>query len=60
MGLFRRKAAAEHEEERCPYCREPLPEEASRCLMCGSNLPLRASGERRVPARAVEVARDGG
>jgi hypothetical protein len=41
MGLFRRKSPhPELEVERCPRCREPVPEEAAVCNMCG--LPLEA------------------
>ena len=25
MGLFRRNKRNEHEEDRCPQCREPVP-----------------------------------
>lgn len=42
MGLFGRKRSQEEVEERCPHCREPLPEGAVKCLMCGIDLrPLR-------------------
>jgi hypothetical protein len=35
MGLFRRKAMSEDDSERCPRCRERLPEGAVECMMCG-------------------------
>ena len=42
MRLFRRKATSEDEGERCPRCRERVPEGADECLMCGVDLrPLR-------------------
>jgi predicted amidophosphoribosyltransferase len=45
MGLFRRKQSTEEDVERCPYCRERLPEGANRCQMCGAALePLRVVG----------------
>jgi predicted amidophosphoribosyltransferase len=49
MGLFRRKATVEDEPERCPVCRERLPDDAGECAMCGADLkPLRPWVERRV------------
>jgi Double zinc ribbon domain len=49
MGLFRRKATVEGEPERCPVCRERLPDDADECAMCGADLkPLRPSFERHV------------
>ena len=47
MGLFRQKQPMEDEDERCPNCRERLPESATTCMMCGLPLePVRdASGE---------------
>jgi hypothetical protein len=47
MGLFRRKHPhAELEAERCPRCREPVPEEAAVCNMCGLSLaPVRETAE---------------
>src|SRR5215204_2154895 len=49
MALFRRKATVEDEPERCPVCRERLPDDAHECAMCGADLkPLRPSYERRV------------
>jgi hypothetical protein len=53
MGLFRRKATVEEAPERCPVCRERLPDDADECAMCGVDLkPLRPSLERRVSAPA--------
>jgi hypothetical protein len=52
MGLFRRKATSESEGERCPRCRERVPDGADECVMCGADLrPLRpvSPGERGVP-----------
>jgi hypothetical protein len=44
MGLFRRKQREERFDERCPNCREPVPEGAIKCTMCGIDLrPLRGS-----------------
>jgi hypothetical protein len=44
MGLFRRKRNDDEVEERCPQCREPVPEGAADCVMCGADLrPLRAA-----------------
>jgi hypothetical protein len=48
MRLFRRKAITEHEGERCPRCRERVPEGADECLMCGVDLrPLRGESPDR-------------
>lgn len=42
MGLFRKKSTAAEEAERCPHCRELLPDGAVECMMCGVALePLR-------------------
>jgi hypothetical protein len=38
MGLFGRKRSEDEVEERCPHCREPLPEGAEKCVMCGIDL----------------------
>jgi hypothetical protein len=35
MGLFRSKQLTEKEDERCPNCRERVPEGAVTCMMCG-------------------------
>jgi hypothetical protein len=43
MRLFRKKRPDWQEGERCPRCRERLPEYADECMMCGLALaPLRA------------------
>jgi rRNA maturation endonuclease Nob1 len=48
MRLFRRKNV-EVERERCPLCRERVPEHADECAMCGADLrSMRPSSERRV------------
>ena len=39
MRFFRRKPTSEEQRERCPYCREPVPEGAVDCMMCGATLP---------------------
>jgi hypothetical protein len=54
MGLFRRKDTSESEAERCPYCREPVPDGAVECMMCGAALPARAvpNDEETEPAEA--------
>jgi rRNA maturation endonuclease Nob1 len=47
MGLLRRKTTTEGEPERCPLCRERIPDDADECAMCGADLrPLRPSAER--------------
>ena len=47
MGLFRRNTTMEAEPERCPLCRERVPDDADECAMCGADLrPLRPSLER--------------
>ena len=57
MALFRRKATLEVEPERCPVCRERLPDEADECAMCGADLrPLRPS-ERRLSVGPAEPDR---
>jgi predicted amidophosphoribosyltransferase len=38
MSLFRRKQQSEEEDERCPNCRERVPEGAATCEMCGLDL----------------------
>jgi hypothetical protein len=44
MRFFRRKRSDDDETERCPRCREPVPEGAAECLMCGLPLePFRAA-----------------
>ncbi len=50
MGLFGRKRRDDEAEERCPHCREPVPEGAVECMMCGINLrPLRGMPADEVP-----------
>jgi rRNA maturation endonuclease Nob1 len=57
MGLFRNKANVEVEPERCPLCREHVPEHADECAMCGADLrSFRPWSERRV-AEPVERTR---
>jgi hypothetical protein len=42
MRLFGRKRRDDEVQERCPHCREPVPDEAVECKMCGVDLrPLR-------------------
>jgi hypothetical protein len=42
MGLFRRKQLNDEDDERCPNCRERVPEGAVTCMMCGLALePVR-------------------
>jgi hypothetical protein len=56
MGLFRRKQLNEEDDERCPNCRERVPEGAVTCMMCGLALePVRE------PSRDASVfgAREG-
>lgn len=38
MSLFRKKPLIEEEDERCPNCRERVPEGATACMMCGLDL----------------------
>jgi predicted amidophosphoribosyltransferase len=43
MRFFRRKRS-DDEPERCPRCRERVPERAAECMMCGLPLdPCRAA-----------------
>jgi hypothetical protein len=35
MGLFRKRAKGGDQAERCPRCRERLPDGATACMMCG-------------------------
>jgi hypothetical protein len=47
MGLFRKKRPEWDDDERCPRCRERLPEGAAECMMCGLALaPLRGESPR--------------
>jgi rRNA maturation endonuclease Nob1 len=51
---FLRRKNVEEEPERCPLCRERVPEHADECAMCGADLrSLRPSWEREMsePAR---------
>jgi rRNA maturation endonuclease Nob1 len=49
MRFFRRKPSVEVEPERCPLCRERVPEDADLCAMCGADLrSLRQRSERGV------------
>ena len=60
MGLFRSKRVDENETERCPRCRERLPDGATACMMCGVALePL--LGELRNEEEKISSAprRDG-
>jgi rRNA maturation endonuclease Nob1 len=46
MRLFGRKEIVEEHEERCPRCREHVPEGATECRMCGLALaPVRGRTE---------------
>ena len=55
MGLFRRKQLNGEEGERCPNCRERVPDGADICMMCGLRLtPLR--GRAREPDAKRRVA----
>jgi hypothetical protein len=55
MGLFRKKQPDWDDGERCPRCRERVPEGAVECMMCGLALaPVR--GPDRQPERDVATA----
>jgi hypothetical protein len=55
MGLFRRKQLNEEDDERCPNCRERVPEGAVACMMCGLALePVRDASR---DAEAKRLAR---
>ena len=57
MGLFRRKKTDVHDAERCPRCREPLPEAVDQCAMCGVDLrPLRIADRKAVKLTREEDA----
>jgi predicted amidophosphoribosyltransferase len=48
MRLFGRKETTAEHEERCPRCREHVPEGATECRMCGLALaPVRGSTDRQ-------------
>ena len=52
MGLFRRKHLTEEDNERCPRCRERVPEGAAACMMCGLALdPVRDTARDSEPRR---------
>jgi hypothetical protein len=57
MRLFGRKQTIEEDVERCPRCRERLPEGATECMMCGLALgPVRESAKGEEPRpRRVEA-----
>jgi hypothetical protein len=57
MRLFRRKATSEDEGERCPRCRERVPEGADECLMCGVDLRPLASRLARPEGRSARAQR---
>jgi zinc-ribbon domain len=38
MRFLRRKSTKDDEPERCPNCREPVPDGAIECMMCGATL----------------------
>jgi hypothetical protein len=60
MRLFGRNETADDHEERCPRCRERVPEGAGECQMCGLALaPVRSRAERApqeasTPRQALE------
>jgi hypothetical protein len=59
VGLFRRKQAGlEDDSERCPRCRERVPDGAVECMMCGLALaPVRVqTSQERAEARRGEPA----
>jgi hypothetical protein len=57
VGLFRRKQLSDEKDERCPSCRERVPEGAVTCMMCGLALepvrdaPRDAEAKRPVTSR---------
>ena len=60
MGLFRRKPIGDDQVERCPRCREPLPDGADECMMCGVALdPLRGVQSSEEATVASERRRNG-
>jgi zinc-ribbon domain len=62
MGLFKRKRSDDEVEERCPHCNEPLPDEATQCMMCGVDLrPLRgATGSEELQVPEADTPRSAG
>jgi hypothetical protein len=59
MRLFRRKDKSDAEPAQCPYCREPLPDGATKCMMCGSSLPIGSTPQQEEAASIDEVVRPG-
>jgi zinc-ribbon domain len=60
MRFLRRKRSDDEVEERCPHCNEPVPDEATQCMMCGVDLrPFRgAAGSKELESpRAVSEPR---
>jgi rRNA maturation endonuclease Nob1 len=53
MRLFRRRND-EVEPERCPLCRERVPEHADECAMCGADLRTLRPRSPRGPREPVE------
>ncbi len=44
MRLFQRKPSTDDQADRCPRCRERVPDGAAECMMCGLALePLRSA-----------------
>jgi rubredoxin len=60
MGFFRRKASGDHDDERCPRCRERLPEGALECMMCGVTLKPAQGTPSNEEAKASVAHRGGG
>jgi hypothetical protein len=59
MRLFRRKTSGVDDAERCPRCRERLPEGAVECMMCGVALePLRGAPRTDGPRASSTRTRD--
>lgn len=55
MRLFARKRSDDEVEVRCPQCREPVPEDATVCVMCGADLrPLLGAAGGRLESRETE------
>jgi hypothetical protein len=59
MRFFRRKRRDE-ERELGPRCREPVPEGAADCMMCGLPLELFRAARKREEPKAPAVDRPGG
>jgi hypothetical protein len=60
MGLFRRKRTGDEEAQRCPRCRERLPDGADECLMCGLALGPLGSPSRDQEAKTSTGVRPNG